>query len=93
MGLLFQAKNGGSQFSKYNFHATNEKLCHGVKGHPFFLFMGGQGVGGGNFFSNCVWCGEWIVHYSLFIWTIDFPSFLFFVFFEGVRERRGRGGG
>jgi hypothetical protein len=24
--------------------ATNEKLCHGVKGLPFFLVGGGKGV-------------------------------------------------
>jgi hypothetical protein len=77
MGLLVQAKNDGNQFSKYNFHATNEKLCHGMKGHPFFLLMGGRDAGWGSFFFRLCWCGEWTIHYSLCTWIIDFPFDLF----------------
>ncbi len=51
----------------------NEKLCHGVKGPPFFLVCGGRG---GFFLSSCVWCGEWTTC------PVDFPCKLFFFFLK-----------
>ncbi len=69
MGILVQAKNDGNQFSKYNFHATNEKLCHGMKGHPFFLLMGGRDAGWGSFFFQVVLV--WRVDYTLFTLHLD----------------------
>ncbi len=38
----------------------NEKLSHGIK------------WGWGGFFSSCVWCGEWTVHFPLGQWTLNF---------------------
>ncbi len=67
-GLLVQAKTSGSQFYEQNFYATNEKLCHGVRGPPFFSCeCGGEGW----FFIFKF--GEWIVHCSLSSWTVESP--------------------
>jgi hypothetical protein len=58
-----------ANFRNRNFHATNEKSRHGVKGHPFFILVGaGEGR---DFFQVVFGGGEWTVHCSLSTWTVD----------------------
>ncbi len=84
-----QAKNSGSQFQEQNFHPTNEKSGHGVKG-PSFFFLWVKGMG--FFFSKlCLVCRV-TVHSSLSTFTVDIncPCKIFFVlnsFGEGLKQR------
>ncbi len=76
--FLGRDKNSGSQFQDQNFHATNEKLCDGVKGLPFFfpLWVGGL-VGTARGFVSKL-CLVWRVDCSLSTWTEDFPCKILF---------------